>query len=67
MEAQNKIYNGNFLWMLEALKVINFELNYDKPKLNIGVDEILFYECIVFNENREDSLCGPLSVIHILF
>ena len=54
--SQNKIYYGNFLWYLEAFKVSNKEINYDKPIRGSRKDQILFYECVVFNEDKEDAL-----------
>jgi hypothetical protein len=61
--SQNKIYFGNFLWFLEAFKVSNREINYDKPLRINEKDEILFYECLVFYEDREDALYCESEVI----
>ncbi len=58
MEAKNRI-SGNMFWILEAFKQVNQEIDFDQPLRNeicFNRDEILFYDCLVFNKDREDSL-----------
>lgn len=66
MENQpNKMYNGNLFWVLEALKIVNKEINFDLPlNLNKSSTEeaIVFYDTIVFNEDKEDSLFVQINV-----
>lgn len=62
--SQHKNYNGNLFWIFEAVKIVNKDVNLDIP---IDTDkfkqfeEIQFYDCIVFNEDREDSLFVQLE------
>jgi hypothetical protein len=55
----NKLYNGNLYWVFEALKVVNKEIDFDKTfneTDSFSNNEILIFDCIVFNEDKEDSL-----------
>ena len=57
MEKANNIYYGDIYWLLEAFKKVNKDFNFDSnltPHPNY--DEIMFYECIVIQEQQEDSL-----------
>ncbi len=60
--SHNKTYNGNLFWIFETLKTVNKEINFDKPVKNSDYEEIMIYECIVFNEDREDSLFLQVEV-----
>jgi hypothetical protein len=53
----NKIYSGNYSWILDAFKIVNKEIKFDTAlnKENIK-EEIKFYECIIFNSDKEDSV-----------
>jgi len=63
MEVKNRI-NGNLYWIFEALKVVNKEINFDLPTLlkSNKKEEIMFYECLVFNKLKEDSLFLHINV-----
>lgn len=63
----NQIYYGNLLWVLEALKVVNKDTNFNQltmdHNLNDSSMDLLIYDCIVFNEEKEDSLYFQRDVI----
>lgn len=47
------------MWIYEAFKVVNKDIDFDKPytdKPSQCQDELLIYECLMFNDDREDSL-----------
>jgi hypothetical protein len=54
----NKIYNGNLDWVLEALKTVNKEVNFDFNFKDVSskTNEILLYDSLVFSNDKEDSL-----------
>ena len=68
---QNNLYAGNFFWLLEAFKTEYKEIKFlkeddkNKSKENDPFPEILeipehingllFYDCIIFNEDKGDS------------
>ena len=68
MENKNKTYHGNYFWILEALKVtskeICFEKNFDCSKLS--KNDIIFYDSLVINEEKEDSLFFHITVNYFL-
>lgn len=58
-EKKNLLYSGNTFWIYEAFKTVNQEFNFDKPytdKPQIINNQLLIYECLMFNDDREDSL-----------
>lgn len=68
MEKQNKTYYGNFFWVMEALKITNKEINFDK---NIDLSklvnsDIIFYDCLVINDDKEDSVFFHVTVKNII-
>jgi hypothetical protein len=57
MEKANNIYYGDIYWLLEAFKKVNKDFNFDSKLIPLtNYDEIMFYECIVIQEQQEDSL-----------
>lgn len=57
MEKANNIYYGDTYWLLEAFKKVNKDFNFDTNLTpHADYDEIMFYECIVFQDQQEDSL-----------
>ena len=60
----NKIYSGDYFWILEAFKIVNKEINFDAAlKYDLQAkDEIMFYESIVFHDEKEDSLYLQIDV-----
>ena len=58
-EKKNLLYSGNTFWIYEAFKTVNQEFDFDKPytdKPQIINNQLLIYECLMFNDDREDSL-----------
>lgn len=58
-EKKNLLYSGNIFWIYEAFKTVNQEFDFDKPytdKPKIINNQLLIYECLMFNDDREDSL-----------
>ena len=65
MEKKNKTYNGNYFWILEAIKHTDKEMNFDKniDSSKLRNSDIIFYDSLVINEDKEDSLFFHVSVI----
>jgi hypothetical protein len=64
-KKENKnIYFGNLSWILEAFKIVNKDLNFDSAMKNEHnfTNEIKFYECLIFNSDREDSVYVQIEV-----
>ena len=58
-EKKNPEFEGNMYWLYECLKVEAPDFPFDKPytdKKYFIDKEYLIYECLMFNEDREDSL-----------
>jgi len=58
-EKKNPEFEGNIYWLYECLKVEYPEFPFDKPytdKKHFIDNEYFIYECLMFNEEREDSL-----------
>ena len=58
-EKKNPLYSGNAFWIYEAFKTVNQDFDFDKPytdKPQYAKNELLIYECLMFNDDREDSL-----------
>ena len=58
-EKKNPEFEGNIYWLYECLKVEAPDFPFDKPYKDqkYFIDkEYLIYECLMFNEDREDSL-----------
>ena len=58
-EKKNPEFEGNIYWLYECLKIESPDFPFDKPytdKKNFIENEYLIYECLMFNEDREDSL-----------
>ena len=58
-EKKNPEFEGNIYWLYECLKIENPEFPFDKPytdKKYFIDNEYFIYECLMFNEEREDSL-----------
>ena len=59
IEKKNPEFEGNIYWLYECLKVEYPDFPFDKPytdKKYFIENEYLIYECLMFNEDREDSL-----------
>lgn len=52
------IYYGNIYWLYEGMKIINeeFKVNFNKLRPTHNQDSFQFYECIIFNQEKEHSL-----------
>ena len=58
-EKKNPEFEGNIYWLYECLKVEAPDFPFDKPytdKKFFIENEYFIYECLMFNEDREDSL-----------
>ena len=58
-EKKNPEFEGNIYWLYECLKIEYPEFPFDKPytdKKYFIDNEYFIYECLMFNEEREDSL-----------
>ena len=58
-EKKNPEFEGNIYWLYECLKVEAPDFPFDKPytdKKFFIENEYFIYECLIFNEDREDSL-----------
>ena len=58
-EKKNPLFEGNIFWLYEALKNVDQDFSFDHPytdKPEYYSKHFLFYECLMFNEDREDSL-----------
>ena len=58
-EKKNPEFEGNIYWLYECLKTESQDFPFDKPytdKKYYIDNEYLIYECLMFNEDREDSL-----------
>ena len=58
-EKKNPIFEGNIYWIYEAFKLNKQDFDFDKPytdKQSLIKDKFLIYECLMFNEDRENSL-----------
>lgn len=58
-EKKNPEFEGNIYWLYECLKTESQDFPFDKPytdKKYFIENEYLIYECLMFNEDREDSL-----------
>jgi hypothetical protein len=58
-EKKNPEFEGNIYWLYECLKEENPDFPFDKPytdKKYFIENEYFIYECLMFNEEREDSL-----------
>ena len=58
-EKKNPEFKGNVYWLYECLKTESQDFPFDKPytdKKYFIENEYLIYECLMFNEDREDSL-----------
>ena len=57
--TNTKMFNGNIFWIFEALKIVNKEFDFDKPyedRSEFYMNDILLYECIILNDDKEDSV-----------
>jgi hypothetical protein len=64
-KIENKnIFLGNLSWILEAFKTVNKDINFDTAMKNDHnySSEIKFYECLIFNNDREDSVYVQIEV-----
>jgi hypothetical protein len=64
-KIENKnIFLGNLSWILEAFKTVNKDINFDTAMKNDHnyISEIKFYECLIFNRDREDSVYVQIEV-----
>lgn len=53
------LYSGNIYWLYEALKTTTTDFDFEKPYKDDpekNDTEMLFYECVKFCDEREDSL-----------
>lgn len=54
-----EVYYGNIYWLLEGLKILKEDYDFDR-KISSSSDHngnsFHFYDCIIFNEEKEDSL-----------
>ena len=58
-EKKNPEFEGNIYWLYECLKIEAPDFPFDKPYTDKKIlidNEYLIYECLMFNEDREDSL-----------
>lgn len=57
-DTKNPLVEGNIYWLYEAFKVENQELDFNKPYTDNlqNAKELLLYECLMFNDDREDSI-----------
>lgn len=58
-EKKNPEFEGNIYWLYECLKTESQDFPFDKAytdKKYFIENEYLIYECLMFNEDREDSL-----------
>ena len=58
-EKKNPEFEGNIYWLYECLKIESPDFPFDKAytdKKSLIENEYLIYECLMFNEDREDSL-----------
>ena len=58
-EKKNPEFEGNIYWLYECLKLEYPDFPFDRPytdKKALIENEYLIYECLMFNEDREDSL-----------
>jgi hypothetical protein len=58
-EKKNPIFEGNIYWIYEAFKVNRQDFDFDKPytdKIQYTKDKFSIYECLMFNDDRENSL-----------
>ena len=58
-EKKNLLYQGNMFWIYEAFKKESLYFDFDKPYTDKHIhiqNNLLIYECLMFNEDREDSL-----------
>ena len=64
MEKKNKTFFGNYFWILEAIKLTDKEMNFDKniDFTKLKNSDILFYDSLVINDDKEDSLFFHVSV-----
>ncbi len=65
MEKPNRTFYGNYFWILEALKITNKEINFDKPidLTKLKHSDIIFYDCLIINDDKEDSVFFHVTVI----
>ena len=58
-DKKNPLYEGNIFWLYECFKTESQDFPFDKPytdKKYYIENEYMIYECLMFNEDREDSL-----------
>ena len=56
-EKKNPLYSGNAFWIYEAFKTVNQDFDFDRPytdKPQYAKNELLIYECLMFNDDREE-------------
>jgi hypothetical protein len=65
MDDKTEIYEGNLFWLLSVKRKVNkdssFTLNFQDAKSK-ETKRISFYESLVFNEDKEDSLFYQIGV-----
>ena len=63
MVDKSEIYYGNIFWLLEGMKIINNEFSVNFNKLNSRIESFQFYDCIIFNKEKEHSLYFSLNAV----
>jgi hypothetical protein len=63
MENNTEFIKGDLLMVLEALKIVNKEFHISEDN-NAEKNNILLYDSLIFNIDREDSLYFQVKVTY---